>query len=192
MTTTAIPLERTDASAMWLELLDTIGVPFAVTDRHGALLRQSSATTILLDDAEVRPLLSAAVHEMTSGWGPAPGRTRLLRSARGLPALGVVVSTSPLRVLVVLDRYGHRPRPTLPERYRGLTAREREVAALLASPLTTREIATRLGITVHTTHRHTEAVFRKLQVRSRVAVAEVVLRLSGAADGSVLADLASA
>jgi DNA-binding CsgD family transcriptional regulator len=192
MTTTAIPLGRTDASAVWLELLETMGVPFAVADRHGALLRQSSATTVLLDDAEVGPLLTAAVNEVASAWGPPPGKARMLRSARGVPALGVVISTSPVRVLVVLDRYRHRVRPILPDRYRGLTAREREVAALLASPLTTREIAARLGITVHTTRRHTEAVFRKLQVRSRVAVAEVVLRLSGAADGSVLADLASA
>lgn len=192
MTSTPIPLGRTDALVVWLELLETIGVPFAVADRHGALLRQSSATTVLLDDAELRPLLTAAVNEVASAWGPPPGQARLLRSARGLPVLGVVISTSPVRVLVVLDRYGHRARPTLPDRYRGLTAREREVAALLASSLTTREIATRLGITVHTTRRHTEAVFRKLQVRSRVAVAEVVLRLSGAADDSVLADLASA
>jgi DNA-binding CsgD family transcriptional regulator len=57
-----------------------------------------------------------------------------------------------------------------------LTAREREVAALLAERRTNAEIAGALAVSVHTVRRHVEGVLRKLDVRSRFEVRE---RLAG-------------
>jgi non-specific serine/threonine protein kinase len=57
-----------------------------------------------------------------------------------------------------------------------LTAREREVVALLARGLSNQEIATRLVVSEHTVHRHVANVLTKLGVPSRAAVAALAVR----------------
>jgi DNA-binding CsgD family transcriptional regulator len=58
-----------------------------------------------------------------------------------------------------------------------LTAREREVLALLADGLGNKQIAARLGISVNTVKTHVELLFEKLSVSSRAeAVATGVRR----------------
>jgi DNA-binding CsgD family transcriptional regulator len=86
----------------------------------------------------------------------------------------VLCAPEPLR-LTLLERQPS-PIPTAAELSRrfALTARESEVAALLASRLSTAEVAQALGISPHTARRHVEAVLRKLHVRSRRLVANVV------------------
>ena len=49
----------------------------------------------------------------------------------------------------------------------GLTRRESEVALLVAQGWSSPRIAVEMHVTVHTVRRHTEAVFRKLQVHNR-------------------------
>lgn len=66
----------------------------------------------------------------------------------------------------------------LRDRYR-VTAREADVARLLALGKSNAEIATALGISEHTSRRHTEQVLAKLGVRSRAAVA-AAMGLAGA------------
>lgn len=56
----------------------------------------------------------------------------------------------------------------------GLTERESEVAQLLASRKTNKEIARMLSITVHTAWRHTERVLLKLGISSRRDVRSVL------------------
>lgn len=159
----------------WLDLLESVGVPFAVADIHGAVLSQSKAMRSAVDGLGERRLLATAARDLASSLQASRSNTRVARSVRGLPAIGVVVATSPFRLLVVLEGHAIGPRGAVLDCDGGLTTREREVAVLLASSLSTRDIAVRLGISLHTVRRHTEAVFRKLRVRSRVAVAEVVL-----------------
>lgn len=55
-----------------------------------------------------------------------------------------------------------------------LTPREAEVAELLAQGYAAKEIALCLEVSLHTARRHTESVFKKLNVRTRVAAALVV------------------
>jgi DNA-binding CsgD family transcriptional regulator len=57
-----------------------------------------------------------------------------------------------------------------------LTKRELEVAALVAEGKPTKNVAAALSISIHTARRHTEQVFRKLGVHSRVEMTRVVLR----------------
>lgn len=52
-----------------------------------------------------------------------------------------------------------------------VTAREKEVLALVAEGLTNRQIAERLVISEHTVHRHVTNILRKLNVPSRAAAA---------------------
>ncbi len=57
-----------------------------------------------------------------------------------------------------------------------LTGRELEVASLLADGARTKSVAAALSISVHTARHHTEQVFRKLGVHSRVELTRMVLR----------------
>ncbi|WP_320669781.1 helix-turn-helix transcriptional regulator [Patulibacter defluvii] len=52
----------------------------------------------------------------------------------------------------------------------GLTAREAEVAALVAGDLTDAEIGRALHVSPHTVRQHLKSVYRKLEVRSRVGL----------------------
>jgi ATP/maltotriose-dependent transcriptional regulator MalT len=58
-----------------------------------------------------------------------------------------------------------------------ITARERDVLALLVSGLTNRQIAERLGLSQHTVHRHVANVFTKLGVSSRTAAVAAAIPL---------------
>ncbi|MGQ0815353.1 MAG: response regulator transcription factor [Gemmatimonadota bacterium] len=55
-----------------------------------------------------------------------------------------------------------------------LTAREAEVAVLLAERLSCREIAERLGLSFHTARTHTDRILMKLGVRSKNEVRQRV------------------
>lgn len=56
----------------------------------------------------------------------------------------------------------------------GLTAQEARVAVMLAEHRPNREIAARLGLSVHTARHHTERVLGKLHIHSRYDVRRVV------------------
>ncbi|MCM1513343.1 MAG: response regulator transcription factor [Oxalobacter formigenes] len=58
----------------------------------------------------------------------------------------------------------------------GLTRREQEIARLVLSGKSNREIAARLDITERTTKAHLTAIFRKLQVQNR---AQMIARFAG-------------
>lgn len=74
-----------------------------------------------------------------------------------------------------------RPSPQQPpgerDPYAALSRREREVATLLATGITNREIANQLYVTIRTVDAHVSRILRKLDVPSRSAV--VGLQLSG-------------
>jgi DNA-binding NarL/FixJ family response regulator len=83
------------------------------------------------------------------------------------------------RILIIVR---HLPHATLDltrsaERF-ALTARQAEVAALLAKGLRNDAIAAALGVTAHTARRHTEAVFASLGVASRAEVAALFASLA--------------
>lgn len=57
----------------------------------------------------------------------------------------------------------------------GLTAREREIATLASSGITSRDIAQSLHLSVRTVDTHLGRIYRKLKVSGRVALAGKVL-----------------
>jgi len=69
------------------------------------------------------------------------------------------------------------PRPVTRAAPAGLTAREREVLALLAQGLPDREISRRLFISERTVHHHVSAVLAKVGVSSRTAAAREAARM---------------
>ena len=79
--------------------------------------------------------------------------------------------------VVLVAREAPTRRPVSPEESRGLSARERQVLALLADGLGNKQIAARLGISTNTVKTHLEMLFEKLGVSSRAeAVATAAKR----------------
>jgi predicted ATPase/DNA-binding CsgD family transcriptional regulator/Tfp pilus assembly protein PilF len=66
---------------------------------------------------------------------------------------------------------GTDPGRRVPEPAGGLTARQREVAGLIAHGLTNRQIGERLSLSPHTVERHVENILNKLGLSSRTQVA---------------------
>ncbi len=67
-----------------------------------------------------------------------------------------------------------RSKPALPPPR--LSPRELEVLALLASGVTTKDLALQLGISINTANYHLANVYRKLGVHSRVAATNAYFR----------------
>ncbi|TNM41236.1 response regulator transcription factor [Nocardioides albidus] len=77
------------------------------------------------------------------------------------------------QVLEAVARRG----PAAAEPFPGLSGREREVLALLASGMPSRAIADRLGLAVKTVNNHLSAVFAKLGVSGRTEAALMARRV---------------
>ncbi len=183
-------LSRLDAHRA---MLDAVAEPLAEFDADGRERHRNAALARLLDaDAErdtlaveiaalargLRRLAAPTVRDRMSGPEAPPPVTREVRTRSrayrlrgtlldGLGGPGVLVTVAP----------EGREMPT-PESIRerlGLSAREAEVALLLAEGLSNAVLADRLFIAPATARRHTENVLSKLGVPNRTAVAAAVL-----------------
>jgi DNA-binding NarL/FixJ family response regulator len=63
----------------------------------------------------------------------------------------------------------------VPPKLASLTPREGEVAALVATGLTNKEIASKLGISLHTVKDHVHRILEKSGLPSRAAIAAAVM-----------------
>jgi DNA-binding NarL/FixJ family response regulator len=98
-------------------------------------------------------------------------RSMLDAVARGEAA---IAPTTAFRIIQLFaERTGATPPP---EDGTGLTAREREVLALVTDGLRNREIATRLGISEHTVKFHLRNILEKLHAVSRTELATRAMR----------------
>uniref|UniRef100_A0AAU2K5E3 AAA family ATPase n=1 Tax=Streptomyces sp. NBC_00049 TaxID=2903617 RepID=A0AAU2K5E3_9ACTN len=122
---------------------------------------------------EARSLLLAAPVLTAAGF-PARGEVARRRGHRLATAGGA-------HLLVGLAAMAGPPAPApcsgTPQRLMSLTAREREVAELIAEGLTNQEIASRLYLSPRTVETHLSRVYRKTDVSSRAALAALMARL---------------
>lgn len=100
---------------------------------------------------------------------PRPHRAALDPSAASehLQSEAAAGRLDPRAVSAVLEAAGHE-RPVMPAPY-GLTPREAEVLGLIATGLTNRQVASRLGISAKTVGNHVEHVYSKTGVSTRAA-----------------------
>jgi len=130
-----------------------------------------SCDVIVCDTAIGRPLMqSFDVPLLVLLSDGADALEAIAAGARG----AISRSSSPSRIhaalraigegLIVIDREPSRDAEPLAD---PLTAREQDVLDLLASGLTNKEIATRLGITDHTVKFHVNAILAKLGAETR-------------------------
>jgi DNA-binding NarL/FixJ family response regulator len=88
-------------------------------------------------------------------------------AARGGSPMSPMIAASVVKLLANLTK------PMTPV---SLSPREREMLARIVEGLTAKEIADRLGVSVHTIDTHTRHLFKKLDVRSRAAAVARALR----------------
>lgn len=135
----------------------------------------------------------SAVHGPAAGGRCCRGgvvRNQVESSLRAAHATAVELGAAPLRAEIeALTRRGRltlapapvatppAPQPPSPLDRLGLTAREREVLALIAMGRTNREIAQTLFISPKTATVHVSNILAKLGVRSRVEAATMAHRL---------------
>ncbi len=173
------PRRLADGSVIW------DGVALDITDRQetraalerameaarqaessGAHLVAIAAGELAQPVAQLRDDL--ATLRATLGAGAPPRvRRRLDSMAQGVDQLGAALGTI-LSMLRAGRAYASQPPPGAPAT---LTARQREVLALMQAGLTNREIAARLGIAEGTAKLHVAAVLTRTGARNRVAAA---------------------
>jgi HD-GYP domain-containing protein (c-di-GMP phosphodiesterase class II) len=188
---TAAELERARLHAYYagrvLRALESLPRPVQLAVRHAERLDGSGYPGGLSASAltpAARVLAASDVyHALLEPRAHRPARTP--REAAGhLRAEVVAGRLDGAAVDAVLTAAGHSVghRPTLPA---GLTAREAEVLALVASGASTREIADRLVISAKTVARHVENIYAKIGVSNRAAAALFAMRhgLGGPATG---------
>ena len=179
------------AFAVWSHagILDHFGVPAARFNDSGRLLGVSESAVDLLGTAlpELLQEASALVARLLDRSGTlrqSPSIT--LPSHDGLTTLRAQLipgNGCPGHSVVLFLTARRAPQVAATSSW-GLSAREAEVAKLIATGASTKEIAAQLTISVHTARRHTERVFAKLGVQSR---SQVVLLLRGTQRGVLLA-----
>lgn len=173
----------------WSEMLDALPVPGFLIGVSGRILHVPALGRALLgrdpDEAGLMAFLRAwAVEFADAPAEPALARRVIERPHGRLVVRAALLNTGPLvgQEPVVLfttePLTPHRATPREALRMRFLvTPREAEVAELIAAGLSTKEIADRLGISIHTARRHSEHLFSKLGLRRRAEVAALIARL---------------
>lgn len=162
-----------------LDLLDLVGDPTSSLAPTGRLTRarwdvaigRATADADLLDDASVRLAACGANLWAAEAAALSAGALRRSRDTRRAARLEA-------RVAELLAPCGPVHSPCLPMRTAGpLTAREHEIAVLVATGLSNRAIAQRLVVSERTVENHLYRMFTKLDVTSRTEVAAKLMAL---------------
>lgn len=121
----------------------------------------------LIEEGRSRAVAAYVLTQAGAVRDAVPEVRRIMRIARDCESTRLAVMAQHTTVTVPSTNAGpsiHR------DPYAPLSRREREVAALLATGMTNREIANRLDVTVRTVDAHVSRILRKLGVPSRAAV----------------------
>jgi DNA-binding CsgD family transcriptional regulator len=192
--------ESSAAALQWMprahyalgQLVDSLGVALALVDIEGNWMHRTPQLGALLSGGAIADLLAAALERVGAAVGKiargpiqpiAPEVSEVVtigndafRVRGSLLADGVLV-TQPVAAITV-EALGDvpLPDPTVLRELFGLTAREADVALLLARRRRNAEIAEALFISPHTARHHVERVLEKLGVNSRDGVRERLQR----------------
>lgn len=173
------------------QLVDQLRAGACLLNVDGTVLYQNQALNLLFDgDPEADALrrgvrrVGGAVtafpgspHKKNTGEIPTGSAFERIETATNTYEIrgtrfGEMAASADAVAIVMVDAFSadHTRRKCASERVRAqysLTKRETEVALLLARRFTAEEIATTVGISVHTARHHTEKIFAKTGVTSR-------------------------
>ena len=183
----AIPAPKSSI-VRFIEAVDTAVV---LADRGGQLTTMNAAAReyfVGRNGAQLRAWLEStgrtALGERRKAVEGSPNRARHLdighdRYAATFVTGGPDLASQDIGAMIMLrrERVGQQGpqvgEQALATRF-GLTRQESRVAVMLADQLSNRDIAERLGVSVHTARHHTERVLAKLHVHSRYDVRKAI------------------
>ncbi|MGB2569796.1 response regulator [Micromonospora citrea] len=151
--------------------VDGIAATRRIVARHG----DTSARVIVLTTFDLDEYVFAALRAGASGFLLKNAPPASLRASVRVVAAGQAL-LDPAVTRRVIARYADPPRPADAAALDGLTAREREVALLIAAGLSNEEIAAHLVLSGWTVKTHVRHILDKLGVRDRVHVVIAVHR----------------
>ena len=156
-------------------LLGEDGRPAGCSESAVRLLSELPDDGTPLPSVVFEVAIRARVLAATGSGPPAKARVRG-RAGRYLVVRGSVLSGDPggARVAVLLEPARRPDLAPLVMAAAALTAREREVTALLLSGTGEAEIARQLWLSAHTVHGYVKAIFAKLSVGSRAELAALL------------------
>lgn len=187
-----------------IDILNRFAVCYATFDESGRRLYLSPAAEALLFGdphadillAQASDVAQRAVAEPSrparspSEVGTAAGALRIPAGTRCAVSLEVRLvrqrSGQTVAVVIVQPQPYDRLAPRANQRSERLTEREQEVAHLLAAGKSTKQVAAALAISPHTARHHTERVYAKLGLRSRVALALALASSVGASSHTAM------
>jgi DNA-binding CsgD family transcriptional regulator len=182
----AVPAPKTSI----VRFVDAVDCPVALANRDGRLMAMNGPArdffvgrtgTQLRDAIESAARIAMTERRKGSDAPPNPARQFEIGHERfhaTMVLAGNDVAAQDIGVMIMLRRepIANPPQATessLAHRF-GLTPQEARVAILLADQRSNREIADRLGVSVHTARHHTERVLAKLQIHSRYDVRRAI------------------
>ncbi|MBJ7285635.1 MAG: response regulator transcription factor [Akkermansiaceae bacterium] len=124
--------------------------------------------TVFEDDKKISAAISAgACGYLIKTARPDEIVAAIHEAAQGGSPMSPIIAASVVKLLANLTKV------TSPV---SLSPREREMLAFIVEGLTAKEIADRLGVSVHTIDTHTRHLFKKINVRSRAAAVARAIR----------------
>lgn len=125
--------------------------------------------TVFEDEAKISLAISAGASGYLLKTSPAQAVAEaIIEAAQGGSPMSPKVASSVVALLAKLTKPATQPM--------ALSPREHDLLKLLVEGLTAKEIADRLGVSIHTTSTHTRNLFSKLGVHSRAAAVARALR----------------
>ena len=148
------------------------------TARAGADRADGALHAARGEHERARPLLEDAIDGYERSGTPYEAALCRRDLAASLAALGRLEAAAEetARATVTLRALSGSLQAARPDALEPLSAREREVLALIAEGLTNRQIAERLVLSEHTVHRHVTNLLGKLGLHSRTAAATLAAR----------------
>jgi DNA-binding CsgD family transcriptional regulator len=172
-----------------VRFVDAVDSPVVLTDREGRLTTMNGPAreafvgrtgSRLREALEHMVRTAMAERPRTVESSPNPARQIEVGHDRFFITLvlaGNDVATQDIGAMVMVRREALHDAPVtehaLARRF-GLTPQESRVAVMLADQRSNREIADRLGVSVHTARHHTERVLAKLEIHSRYDVKRAI------------------
>ena len=169
-----LTLRQTPAAALPQVLLLDVGLPgrSGLEALEDVIRLAPDCRVVILTVFEDERKISAAISAGASGYLLKTARPEQIveaihEAARGGSPMSPMIAASVVKLLAKLTK------PMSPV---SLSPREREMLSLIVEGLTAKEIAERLGVSIHTIDTHTRHLFKKLDVRSRAAAVARALR----------------
>lgn len=182
------------AASRMRETIDALPHAAALFDADGAELHRNRALRHLLDAEHDPDRVVEAIKSVAGDVRPGPRSVsheaaprRVVDGAKESYRLRACVLQSGTAgapsVLVMVDRLSLFPPQQVVEDRLGLTARQAEVAGLVARGASNADIADRLHISPHTARHHVARILKKLNISSRSSIAPTLLQVQSLTPG---------